>query len=68
MKLKKYCSVQRVEFALAMLGAFPFLMLPRTLALRLGEWVGDAMYWCMPHRRAIGLKNLNIAFGWHSFC
>lgn len=63
MKLKKYRSVQRVEFAFAMLGALPFLVLPRRLALRLGEWVGDAMYWCMPRRRAIGLKNLHIAFG-----
>ncbi len=63
MKLKKYRGVQLFEFAFAMLGALPFIALPRRPALRFGEWVGDAMYRCMPRRRAIGLKNLHIAFG-----
>lgn len=63
MKLKKYPMVQQLEFGAAMLGALPFWVLPRPLALRFGEWVGDLMYWCMPRRRAIGLKNLTIAFG-----
>ncbi len=63
MKLKKYPLVQQLEFAAAMVGALPFFVLPRILAFRLGEWIGDTMYWCMPRRRAIGLKNLTIAFG-----
>jgi KDO2-lipid IV(A) lauroyltransferase len=63
MKLKKYRIVQMLEFAAAMLAALPFLVLPRKLAFRLGEWVGTAMFWLMPRRRAIGFRNLDIAFG-----
>jgi KDO2-lipid IV(A) lauroyltransferase len=63
MKLKKYRIVQMLEFAAAMLAALPFLALPRTLAFRFGGWVGIAMFWLMPRRRAIGFRNLDIAFG-----
>lgn len=63
MKLKKYRLFQAIEFAAAMLVALPFLALPRRAALHVGEWVGEAMYRLMPRRRAIGLKNLEIAFG-----
>lgn len=63
MKLKKYRIFQLLEFMAAMLGALPFIGLPRTLAFRFGEWIGEAMYWLMPRRRAIGFRNLDIAFG-----
>jgi KDO2-lipid IV(A) lauroyltransferase len=63
MKLKKLSIVQFVEYAVAMVVALPFYLLPRTIAFRIGEWVGELLYWVMRRRRAIGYKNLNIAFG-----
>lgn len=63
MKLKNYPGVPQLEFAAAMLAAWPLCVLPHRLALRCGECVGELMYHAMPRRRAIGLKNLTIAFG-----
>ena len=63
MKLKKFRSVQFLEYAAAMLGTALFLLLPRPLALRLGEALGSLMYRLMRRLRAIGTKNLDIAFG-----
>jgi KDO2-lipid IV(A) lauroyltransferase len=63
MKLKKYRAFQMLEFAAAMVGALPFIVLPRVLSFRVGEVIGDVMFQAMPRRRAIGYKNLNIAFG-----
>ncbi len=63
MKLKKLRFVQWIEYVVVMALAFPFYLLPHTIAFRLGELVGDFMYRIMSRRRAIGYKNLDIAFG-----
>jgi Kdo2-lipid IVA lauroyltransferase/acyltransferase len=63
MKLNKLRSVQFVEFAAAMLVTLPLYLLPRIAALRLGEWIGAGMYCIMSRRRAIGYRNLTLAFG-----
>ena len=63
MKLKKLRIVQFIEFAAAMPVALLFYVLPRAVAFRLGEWLGELMYRIMDRRRAIGYKNLTIAFG-----
>jgi KDO2-lipid IV(A) lauroyltransferase len=63
MKLKKFRFIQFLEYAAAMAVAYPFYILPRPLAFRAGEIVGELMFRAMKRRRAIGYKNLDIAFG-----
>jgi KDO2-lipid IV(A) lauroyltransferase len=63
MKLKKLRVVQWIEYAAAMTLALPFYLLPHSIAFRGGELIGDLLYRILSRRRAIGYKNLNIAFG-----
>jgi KDO2-lipid IV(A) lauroyltransferase len=63
MKRKKLRIIQLFEYFGVMGIALPFYLLPITVALLVGEWVGEMMYRLMSRRRAIGYKNLNIAFG-----
>lgn len=63
MKLKKFRFVQFLEYAAAMALALPFYLLPRRVAFRFGELIGELMFRVMKRRRMIGYKNLDIAFG-----
>lgn len=63
MKLKKLRVVQWIEYAAAITLALPFYLLPHSVAFRGGELIGDLLYRILSRRRAIGYKNLNIAFG-----
>lgn len=63
MKLKKLRVFQYLEYVAALCIAAPFFLLPRPIALRAGEFLGEIMFWLMKRRRSIGYKNLNIAFG-----
>lgn len=63
MKLKKTRVVQFIEFVIAMVFTLPLYLLPRKLASRAGEQIGELMYRIMNRRREIGYKNLTIAFG-----
>ena len=63
MKLKKYAAFQFLEYAFAMIFAMPLYLMPRKMALRVGEHLGTLMYHILPRRREIGYKNLTIAFG-----
>lgn len=63
MKLKKFQAVQMLEFAGIAALAAPLYLLPRAIAFRAGEWLGDAAYHLLKSRREIGRKNLIIAFG-----
>lgn len=63
MKLKKLRVVQWIEYAAAMALALPFYLLPHSIAFRGGELIGELLYRVMNRRRAIGYKNLDIAFG-----
>jgi KDO2-lipid IV(A) lauroyltransferase len=63
MKLKKLRVVQWIEYAAAMVLVLPFYLLPRSIAFRGGELIGELLYRVLSRRRAIGYKNLDIAFG-----
>ncbi|PID56201.1 lipid A biosynthesis acyltransferase [candidate division KSB3 bacterium] len=63
MKLKKLKTLQFLEYAAVVIVAAPFYMLPHRIALRAGETIGRLLYYLLPSRRAIGLKNLQVAFG-----
>jgi KDO2-lipid IV(A) lauroyltransferase len=63
LKLNKLPLVQFIEYAVAMVVALPLYLLPHAVAFRVGEWLGTLLYWIMRRRRAIGYKNLTIAFG-----
>jgi KDO2-lipid IV(A) lauroyltransferase len=63
MKLKKLRIVQLIEYAAAMVFALPLYLLPHVVAFRVGEWLGELLYWIMRRRKAIGYKSLTIAFG-----
>jgi Kdo2-lipid IVA lauroyltransferase/acyltransferase len=63
MKLKHLRSFQWLEYAAARLGTLPFAVLPPRMASRVGEGLGMGLYYTLKRRRAIGLKNLDIAFG-----
>ncbi len=63
MKLKKSRVFQCIEFVSAMAFALPFYVLPRKIAFRAGEMIGELLYRTLSRRRQIGYKNLTIAFG-----
>lgn len=63
MKLKDSRAIQFLEYLAVMIIALPLYWLPRRLALRTGEYIGEIMYHILPRRRQIGFKNLTIAFG-----
>ena len=63
MKLNKFRIVQLLEFAAAMIFAWPLLALPIRVALKIGECIGIGMYWLLKRRRDLGYRNLTIAFG-----
>ena len=63
MKRKKLRIIQLFEYFGVMGIALPFYLLPITVALLIGERIGEMMYRLMSRRKAIGYKNLNIAFG-----
>lgn len=63
MRRPKPRLLQILEYAAIVIVALPFRLLPRRLALRAGELLGELMYRSMRGRRALGLKNLTIAFG-----
>ncbi len=63
MKLKNFTSSPFIEYVAAMALMLPFYLLPKKIAFRAGEGIGDLMYHLMRRRREIGYKNLTIAFG-----
>lgn len=63
MKLKQRRSFQLLEYAAARFGTLPLAILPPRMAARVGEGFGMVLYYTLKRRRAIGLKNLDIAFG-----
>ncbi len=62
-KPNKLIIIQLLEYFCIMCIALPIYLLPVKIALLIGEWLGEMMYRLMNHRRAIGQKNLTIAFG-----
>ena len=63
MKLKDSRMIQLLEYLAVMAVALPLYWMPHRMALRAGEYLGAIMYYILPRRRQIGLKNLTIAFG-----
>ncbi|MBD3308737.1 lipid A biosynthesis acyltransferase [candidate division KSB3 bacterium] len=63
MKRQKHRFIQYLEYFGALTLAVPFYLLPRKLAFRAGEQIGELMYRTMRRRRQIGDTNLSIAFG-----
>lgn len=50
-----------VQFLLIVLVTLPIALLPRRLAIKFGEYLGDILYFCWGSRRKIAIENLRAA-------
>ena len=63
-KLRKFRKRRRDDllYLLALLGVRLFRVLPLSLGIRLGGWLGSAAYYVLPRERNRALDHLSIAF------